>query len=205
MLLKERRYNLIFSAIREIIINSDKDIGVLINYDKLVETIKDKFNKDELRYAIRHLVYKNYLVSYNGKLESYSELKLTMKGFNEWLFPYGPEDSKKIFISYATDDKKLAGKIKCNMEKIGFTIFLAHEDIPAIAIWRDKLISELKTSGIFIALRTQNYTGRQYTEQECGFALALNKRILSLCISTKSSKMGFCSEFQGKYFNDDNI
>lgn len=200
MLLKERRYNLIFNELREILLNSNKDIGVLLNYDALIEPIKDKFESDELRYAIRHLVDKNFLEKISG-----GDIKLTKKGFDEWLFPLGQEDAKKIFISHATEDKIFAGKIKSCLEKLGFIAFLAHEDIPATAMWRDKLISELKTSGIFIALRTKNYAGKQYTEQECGFALALNKRILSLCVNTKSSEMGFCSEFQGKNFEDNNI
>lgn len=205
MLLKERRYHLIFNAIKEIIINSDKDIGVLINSKEITDPIKDKFSNDELIYAIRHLVHRDYLETYNIP-DDYSQLLLTQKGFDEWLFPYGPEDPKKIFISHAIEDKILAVKIKLCAEKIGFSGFVAHEDIPATDKWRDKLISELKTSGIFIALRTENYTGKQYTEQECGFALAFDKRILSLCIGTKPSEMGFCSEFQGQSFkNDSNL
>jgi hypothetical protein len=47
---------------------------------------------------------------------------------------------------------------------------------------------------------TKDYIQKQYTEQECGFALALNKRIMSICIGISTSQMGFCSEFQGANF-----
>lgn len=68
--------------------------------------------------------------------------------------------------------------------------------------WRDRIISDLKTCSIFIALRTENYIRKEYTEQECGFALAMNKRILSICLNTELSEMGFCSEFQGVKLSD---
>ena len=129
-----------------------------------------------------------------GKKFSEQELSYAVRYLN------GSDDRKKIFISHASEDKNLAGKIKEELEKIGFNVFVAHDDIPATEMWRDKIISELKVSSIFVALRTKLYSQKQYTEQECGFALALNKRILSLCIDIKSSEMGFCSDFQGKQF-----
>jgi hypothetical protein len=84
-------------------------------------------------------------------------------------------------------------------------VFLAHEDIEPTAKWRDKIISDLQSCSIFIALRTKDYLHKQYTEQECGFALALNKRILSLNIGVSTSEMGFCSEYQAKSFKPEEI
>ena len=195
MKLKERRYNLIFSRLRDYILDSEWDIGVSFPTDKLSRNLVNDFGNDEITYAVRHLVGLGYVEN-----DGSSNLILTSKGYEEWLFPDGLENPKKVFISHASEDKKTAMEIKKILEKLNFTAFVAHEDIPATAEWRDKLIAELKGSGIFLALRTPNYAGRQFAEQECGFALALEKRILSLCVDTKTSSMGFCAAFQGKPF-----
>lgn len=176
--------------------DSDKDIGVLLN-PPIFRVIEKEYTPEEVTYALRYLKGKGYLADYPG-----SGYQLTSKGYDEWLFSSGPIDEKSIFISYATEDKILAGKLKKELDTIGFKSFLAHEDIEPTAKWRDRIISDLKTANIFIALRTKNYINKQYTEQECGFALALNKRILTICIDIKISEMGFCSELQGVNFKE---
>lgn len=194
MKLKERRNFQVINRIRDILMDSEIDIEVTINND-LFNPIKSEYSDEELTYSLRYLTDKGYFNYANGSGRS-----LTSMGYDDWLFPNGPIDEKSIFISYAVEDKGMAGELKIQLEKIGFKVFLAHEDIEPTAKWRDRIISDLKASNIFIALRTKNYINKQYTEQECGFALALNKRILSICIETKSSEMGFCSEFQGMSF-----
>lgn len=196
MKLKERRNLQVINRIRDLILDSDKDIGVLILLN-FFQNLEKEYSHEEVCYSLRYIVGKGYL-----RCENNDQYYLTAKGYEQWIFPDGYIDSKRVFISYATEDKKLAGDLKIILEKIGLKVFLAHEDIEPTAKWRDKIISDLKTSAIFICLRTKNYIGKQYTEQECGFALALNKRILSICIDTKSSEMGFCSEFQGASFTE---
>jgi hypothetical protein len=203
MRLKDRRLFPVISKIRDIVIDSDRDIGVLI-LRSLFQPIEAEFSEEEVTYALRYL---------NGKglLELRSDRAgyvITSKGYDEWLFPQGQIDPKKIFLSYAVADKRFAGKLKHELEKEGLHVFLAHEDIEPTERWRDKIISDLSSSSTFIALRTESYLGRPYTEQECGFALALGKRILTISINTKSKDMGFCSEFQGQFFKsgeDDKI
>lgn len=196
--LKDRRLFLVIQRLREWILDSELDIGVIIYDHKFrKQLLIDGFFEDEITYAIRYLVGKNYLESYSLGL---LEVKITVLGYDEWLFPNGPENPRSVFISYATEDKILAGKIKAGLESIGINAFLAHEDVEPTALWRDKIISDLKSAHVFIALRTKNYIKKQYTEQECGFALALNKRILTICVNIKSSQMGFCSEYQGVNF-----
>ena len=195
MKLRERRTFQVINKIRENLLDSDKAIGVVID-PTMFKGIENEFSHEEVSYTLRFLDGKGYLI----KTENGQDYYLTAKGYEEWLFPDGPISEKRIFISYAVKDKVLAGNLKQELEKIGLTVFLAHDDIEPTAKWRDKIISELKSSSTFIALRTKNYLGRPYTEQECGFALALNKRILTLCVDTGSKDMGFCSEFQGENF-----
>jgi hypothetical protein len=198
MKLKERKPYLIMEHMRDILLESDKDIGVLINpVDFFYRPLGNgKFTMQECQYTIRYLVQKGYMESNYSNPDDLSEIKLTAKGFEEWLFPDGHENPNKIFLSHATKDKRMAGLIKESLEP-DFSVFLAHDDIEGTAKWRDRILSEMKTSGIFLALRTENYKNAQYTEQECGFALAMGKRMLCVCIGTKASEMGFCGEYQG--------
>jgi len=198
--MKERRYFLIMNKIRENLMNSQKFIDVLLSSKlDLICSLEKEFDQDELAYTLRYLVRKGYL-DCHGNTHDFENLKLTIKGFDEWLFPRGVANHQKIFLSHASEDKKLANELKIQLEKDNFIVFVAHDDIPGTEEWRDKIISELETCGIFLAFRTSKYCGKSYTEQECGFALALNKRILSICIDIKPSDLGFCSAFQGKQF-----
>lgn len=198
MKLKDRRLFPVINNIRDFLVESDKDIGVLVDRS-IFKSIEEEFSSEEVTYALRYLDGKDFFkVRADG-----AGYVITSKGYDEWLFPEGQIDPKKVFLSYAVVDKKLAGKLKEELEKVGLRVFLAHEDIEPTEKWRDKIISDLKSASIFIALRTKNYLGRPYTEQECGFALALNKRVLTLSIDTSSEDMGFCSEFQGEQFKPD--
>lgn len=198
MLLQERRIFPIRDRIRNVLMGSELDIGVSIA-DTAFDDVKREFSEQEVNYAIRYLIGKGYFEPISKNNPVYT---LTSKAFDEWLFPDGPIEENSIFISYAKEDAPFAGELKAFLEGQGLKAFLAHEDIEPAARWRDRIISDLKTCHIFIALRTKNYLKKQYTEQECGFALALGKRILPLCIGTEISEMGFCSEFQGKKFDE---
>lgn len=195
MKLRDRRIFPVINKIRDFLMESDKDIGVLVD-STLFHKIEEEFSKEEVAYALRYLDGKEYFV----RRSDGAGFVLTSKGYDNWLFPGGHVNPKGIFVSYSVKDAKLAGDLKRRLEKEGLEVFLAHEDIEPTEKWRDKIISDLKSSRVFIALRTKNYLGRPYTEQECGFALALDKRILTIAIDTESEDMGFCSEFQGQKF-----
>jgi len=187
----------VINRIRDFLMDSDRDIGVLVDTTSF-KHINTEFSDEEVTYALRYLDGKNYF-----KLRSdRAGYVITPEGYERWLFPEGHINPKSVFVSYAIKDKKLAGNLKVELEKNGLKVFLAHEDIEPTEKWRDRIISDLKSSRTFIALRTKNYCGRPYTEQECGFALALNKRILTIFIGTSTDDMGFCSEFQGEKFEE---
>lgn len=185
----------VINRMRDLLLESEKDIGVLVD-TSLFEKIEKEYSSEEVAYALRYLDGKDFF----KRRSDGSGYVITSKGYEGWLFPEGQAGSNRIFISYSVKDYKLAGSLKTELESVGLSIFLAHEDIEPTEKWRDKIISDLKTCSTFLALRTPNYLGRPYTEQECGFALALNKRILTISIDTNSEDMGFCSEFQGEKF-----
>lgn len=203
--LKERRHYEVMKRMRQLLLDSTKDVGVSIQQKELTNPLKGEFEDDELAYTFRLLQYKDYLRSCRSSssgAEPSEDARITEKGFTEWLFPLGPENKRKAFISYAEEDKELAGRIKEGLKEVFDEIFLAHDGgIPVGFVFRDRLLSEMITSGVFIALRTENYEKANYTEQECGFALALNKRIVCLWLGTDPEKSGFCGAHQGLPFN----
>lgn len=206
MKLKERRHYQVMKEMREILLDSIKDVGVSIQNTELIKPLEEKFENDELVYTWRLLHYKGYLKNYAGGGQNYDAGEtgyLTEKGFTEWLFPLGPENPRKAFISFADVNKGMAGSLRDGLKDCFDEIFLSHESIPVGYIFRDRLISELTTSGVFIALRTGEYSKANYTEQECGFALALNKRIVCIWLGTDPEKTGFCGAHQGKKFKAD--
>ncbi len=44
------------------------------------------------------------------------------------------------FISYSSDIKKTAGKVKAFLATYGFNCFLAHEDIPPQTVWPAEIL-----------------------------------------------------------------
>ncbi|MFH2037311.1 MAG: toll/interleukin-1 receptor domain-containing protein [Candidatus Zixiibacteriota bacterium] len=109
----------------------------------------------------------------------------------------------KIFLSYNTKDKVLAGNIKTELVKLGYDVFLAHEDINPSDEWLDKILIELKERNIFIPIITPNFQTSKWTDQESGQAMAYGKLIIPLL--TKKSPHGFLSRIQGEWLHEDNL
>jgi len=102
----------------------------------------------------------------------------------------------KVFISYSSHDKQLGGLFKQSFEKYaGFSVFLAHDDISPALEWEVKIIKNLKSTDIVIPLITDNYRGSEFTDQELGMSLALNKIIIPIKLSN-INPYGFISKLQ---------
>lgn len=87
----------------------------------------------------------------------------------------------KVFISYSSLDKSLAGLFKqCFENYAGFSVFLAHEDISPALDWELNIIKNLKEVDIVIPLITNNFRNSDFTDQELGMALAWEKIILPI-------------------------
>lgn len=101
-----------------------------------------------------------------------------------------------VFISYSSQDKLLAGLFKQSFEKYaGFSVFLAHEDIAPALEWQIKIIKKLKEAQVVIPLITDNYRNSEFTDQELGMAIALNKIVLPIKLSN-INPYGFIKKIQ---------
>lgn len=89
-------------------------------------------------------------------------------------------DSFRIFFSYSTDDKTIVGKLKEQLEFMGFEVFLAHDDIEPNIEWQYDIIKNIKGCDTFIPLLTKSFRESAWTDQEIGMAVATDKFIVAL-------------------------
>lgn len=102
----------------------------------------------------------------------------------------------KVFVSYSSQDKSLAGLFKqCFENYAGFSVFLAHEDISPALDWELNIIKNLKEADVVIPLITDNFRNSEFTNQELGMALALNKIIIPIKLSD-INPYGFIKKIQ---------
>lgn len=112
----------------------------------------------------------------------------------------------KIFISYSQNDKILAGNLKGQFEAFDIDCFVAHDDIIPGSEWEREIRANLETADYFIPLHTDDFTKSYWCQQECGFAVARDKKIVCLIPDTNGvDPIGFCSRYQGFKIKTDNI
>lgn len=104
----------------------------------------------------------------------------------------------ELFISYSYSDRRLARRIKNFIERLGLSVFLAHEDLHPSAEWQKEILKRLQTCDIFIPLLTKNFITSDWTDQETGIAFSKKKTILPLGIY--QIPYGFISKYQGYRF-----
>jgi len=100
----------------------------------------------------------------------------------------------KIFISYASSDKKLAHKIKEGLEGYGMEAFLAHDDIKPTEEWQKRILEELNSTQVFMPLLTEQFLKSIWTDQETGIAVAKDCLIIPLKVT--EDPHGFISRYQ---------
>ena len=103
------------------------------------------------------------------------------------------------FISYASDIRKTAGRIKKYLDQYGFNCFLAHEDIPPQTVWPDEVLDALEKCSLFLPLLTPKFIESFYCQQETGFAYCRGVEILPVMISKEP--MGMIANLQALRFN----
>lgn len=106
----------------------------------------------------------------------------------------------RVFLSYSSKDKKLVGDIKQSLESLGFEVFLAHEDIEPSLEWQEEIIKNLRTCDIFIPIVNENYKKSNWTDQESGFAVALEKLVVPIDVGLVP--YGFIGKYQALKLGD---
>ena len=99
-----------------------------------------------------------------------------------------------VFVSYSSDDKILAGRIKRILEGYGLSVFLAHDDIPPLREWQEEISKNLDKCDVFIPILTGSFCTSEWTDQEVGIAYGLKKLIIPFKVDT--APYGFISKIQ---------
>lgn len=102
-----------------------------------------------------------------------------------------------LFISYSHLDKHPAGRLNEYLtEYFYFKTFLAHDNLTLAENWPLEVHKHLINAEYVVALVSENFKLSGFANQEIGFAFALHKRIIPICIDN-SDPIGFLYPNQG--------
>lgn len=107
----------------------------------------------------------------------------------------------RIFISYSSLNKEIAGDIKRWLSEFGFKAFLAHDDIRPSLEWQKVIIDNLKVCHVFILIITPEFNESKWTDQESGMAFITSKLIIPVSVNKSPNPHGFLSVYQALKFN----
>ena len=105
-----------------------------------------------------------------------------------------------VFVSYSSADKDLAGRLKRRLSEFGITAFLAHDDIPGGAEWKDVIRKEIRGCHLLVALVTDTYHEHEYTDQELGMAIFAEKAVVCIGVDGGTPR-GFALSYQHIPYN----
>ncbi|MGD0074481.1 MAG: toll/interleukin-1 receptor domain-containing protein [Candidatus Binataceae bacterium] len=107
------------------------------------------------------------------------------------------------FLSYQTEDKAVAGRIKDLLSGMDIPSFLAHEDIDVSDEWPAKILKEIGKADLFVAILSKNYYESCWCSQESGIA-AFRKKMIVLPLSIDGSlPKGFLGNIQATKIDPD--
>jgi len=110
----------------------------------------------------------------------------------------------RAFLSYQTQDKLVAGRVREVLQAIGVQSFLAHEDIQVSRQWQRAILDELKKCELFFAILSERYYQSIYCAQESGIAVFRDMTIVPLSIDGTIPK-GFIAHIQSSKVDPEDI
>ena len=104
----------------------------------------------------------------------------------------------KIFISYATDDEKMAEYIYEQIQGFGIDAFMASVSLKAGQKWSNETWQNLRESNWVLFLASQAACKSAYVQQELGGALMAEKNIIPLVWGIVPEELpGWIKQIQG--------
>jgi TIR domain len=100
----------------------------------------------------------------------------------------------RVFISHISKDKDKAMRLKVCLSAYAIDGFVAHEDIHPTLEWQVEIERALRNMDAFIAIHTKGFSESIWTQQEIGFAVARDVKIISLKMGEDPT--GFISKHQ---------
>ena len=91
------------------------------------------------------------------------------------------EDGRcRLFISHRDSSKWGVKKLADALALLGVDCFVAHEDIEPTRAWQAEILKALESMDVMLAYVTDDFFKSPWTNQEIGFALARETRIVSV-------------------------
>jgi hypothetical protein len=100
----------------------------------------------------------------------------------------------RLFISHISTDKDKATRLKTCLSAYAIDGFVAHEDIQPTLEWQVEIERALRNMDAFIAIHTEGFAASIWTQQEIGFAVGRDVKIISLKMGEDPT--GFISKHQ---------
>ncbi|HEX2897167.1 MAG TPA: toll/interleukin-1 receptor domain-containing protein [candidate division Zixibacteria bacterium] len=188
----------------------DQGISVydlLDNFDNSKEELQDWVRTlDEAELLMRKTGFTSFREnrghvnahSWKINLKYLSQIELIIKSKSQNQLK---NENLKVFLSYSSLDRILAGKVKSELVKYGVNVFLAHEDIEPSEEWINIIQENLDTCHVFIILLTQNSKISSWVDQESG--QAYNKGTLIIPLKINCDPYGFLGKFQALTLHED--
>lgn len=102
--------------------------------------------------------------------------------------------SLRVFVSYYHGDRRLAGRVRAELQRLGISVFVAHDDINPSQEWQKTILRELERCHAFLPLLTRRFHTSKWTDQETGLAIEKRKPIVPLNVDV--NPYGFAAQFQ---------
>lgn len=189
----------------------------LIN--KISKTIQEKYDETDTRIFFNHFGINIQYFPQEFPDDSYSiDVKSTLayvsddtlidismelnvgSEYIEKTYPKNWENMQnklKVFISHLSEKKDIAKKIKEALKPYNIECFVAHEDITPSLEWQQEITKALNTMDVFISLHCKNFCTSEWCQQEIGFAIARNVKIIPIKFDDEENPVGFISKIQG--------
>jgi hypothetical protein len=100
----------------------------------------------------------------------------------------------RLFISHVSAHKDKALRLRDCLEPHGVAAFVAHEDIEPTLDWQVQIERALHAMETFVAMHTPGFAASNWTQQEVGFAVARDVKVISLKMGEVPT--GFISKHQ---------
>lgn len=105
-------------------------------------------------------------------------------------------DNVKAFISHTSEKKDLAKSLRNVLKPYNIDCFVAHEDIKPSKEWQDEIDKALQTMDFFISMHTEGFIESFWCQQEIGYAVARNVKIIPIKFGSKHNPVGFIGKIQ---------
>jgi hypothetical protein len=158
-----------------------------------LDTARKRLENTLVKYGLEYQLGGKILENDSSRTEG-KEAKTSIK-----LEPVSVGTTLRVFISYSTANKQLAGYVKTELEKIGLDVFLAHEDLLPSEEWQNAIEANLRSTDIFVPIFTEDFKTSSWADQECGIAFAMNKLILPIKVDV--TPYGFLGRYQALVFD----